>query len=66
MATACLMPETGTTTSVRSGVSSDMRRRSSFLASNKKLMGPVKETLSQRITLIQLDTKKIHLLIYGK
>lgn len=40
MATACLIPETGTTTSVRSGVSSDMRRKSSFVASNKKWTGP--------------------------
>ena len=41
MANACLMPETGTTTSVRSGVSSNMRRKSFFLASNKKWTGPV-------------------------
>ena len=40
MATACLIPETGRTTSVRSDVSSDMRRKSSFLANNKKLTGP--------------------------
>ena len=47
MATACLIPETGTTTSVRSGVSSDMRRRSSFLANNKKWIGPVEKTVSR-------------------
>ena len=40
IATACRIPETGITMSVRSGVSSEMRRTSTFLASNRKWTGP--------------------------
>ena len=41
IATACRRPETGTTTSVRSGVSSEIRRISTLRANNKKCTGPV-------------------------
>ena len=41
MATACRKPETGTTTSVRSGVSSEIRRISTLRANNRKCTGPV-------------------------
>ena len=41
MATAWRRPETGTTTSVRSGVSSEIRRISTLRANNRKCTGPV-------------------------
>ena len=41
MATACRRPETGITTSVRSGVSSEIRRISTLRANNRKCTGPV-------------------------
>ena len=41
MATACRRRETGITTSVRSGVSSEIRRISTLRANNRKCTGPV-------------------------
>ena len=41
MATACRRPETGITTSVRSGVSSEIRRISTLRANIRKCTGPV-------------------------
>ena len=41
-ATPCFIPETGTTTSVKSGVSNEIIKISCFLATNRNLTGPVK------------------------
>ena len=55
MATACLISETGITTSVRSGVSNDIRRRSTFLASNRKWTGPVAIVRINELQLTHLE-----------